>query len=798
MSLDSDLRQSFVALRRRLGYAAAIVGTIALGVGLNTAAFSLLNRVLFSPLPFEDSRQLVWVWESNPAENLEEFAVSLRNFVDWRDQASSFSAMAAYGLGYVTLTELGEARSVPAAEVSEDFFSLLGVEPVAGRGFAAEHFQPGNDRVVLLTHGLRQSLFGDGTDILGRQLRLGGEVYQVIGVLPPGFDFLGQEADLWSPMALDPASLPHRGAHNRSAIARLAPGVSLARAQEEMSAIAARLAREYPDTNGGFGVDLVPLKERLVGDFTTSFWVLAGAVALVLLIACANVSNLLLVRALERRREIAIRQAFGVSRVRLVGHLLTENAILALIGGIAGLGLATIGIRLIQVFGPREIPRLETVRLDAPALTFALGVTLLTLLVVSLAPAIRALRLDIRSWLADGGSRGASEGLAGRRLRNTFVVVELALSFVLLGAALLLAQTYRSLQKVEIGLDPESVLQARIQMPRKAYPEDPQQLAFTEALLQRLASLPGVESAAMSQALPTTEWYTEAKLPGRPPEDAYEALFRSVTPEYFQTLSIPLVEGRWFQPADDLRAPAVAIINRAAARGMYPDGKPIGRRLQLPGDDRWFEVVGVIGDVRQLGPAAEPIPEIYVAARQEPRRRYYLLARTTGDPMAAVPEIRAALNQLDRQIPLQRPQRLAEQFTTTVATPRLSMILFSWFSILALLLASIGIYGVIRYSVEQRTQEIGTRMALGARGEDVRRQILAEGLKLVLGGVVIGAALALYFNRMLASLLFEIGPWDVVTLAIVAASLAVISMVATYLPARHAARLEPIEAIREH
>jgi putative ABC transport system permease protein len=813
--LIQDVRYAIRQLVRSPGFTAVAVLTLALGLGANTAIFSVVHGILLRPLPYPDPDRLAMVWVNNPGEGIDKDIASFPLFADWRQQAKSFEQIVAYTGSGFTLTGRGEPEQLRGATVAAGFFPMLGVPVALGRALIDEENLPGREKVVVLGHGLWQRRFGGDPAVVGQTVSLSGATYTVVGVMPRGFQF-PEEAELWTPLA--PVGrfeqfLASRGSLWLSVTARLKPGVSLGAAQAEMDTVAAAINKAYPD-GSQYGVKLEPLRETVSGDVRPALLLLLGAVGLVLLIACANVANLLLARASSRRREIAIRSALGASRGRVVRQLLTESLLIGITGGALGLFLASVGVEAFVAANPKALPRLDTVHVDSTILFFALAASILTGLVFGLVPAIQTFREGVSDHLGDA-TRGSSEGGRGHRLRAAFVVAETGLALVLLVGAGLLVRSFVHVLNLNPGLDASQVMTIRLVLPSARYAEADRIHAFYDRLLTDLRTLPGVRSAGGASSLlldrlPNSATMRVQGVPAPPPGTPEEPVTTdSVTTGFFETLRVPLKSGRLFEardahPAEELRArpvPSVAVVNEALVRRFFPGQDPLGRRITFgdPANPKvnWWEIVGVVGDMRRSGLDKEPRAEAYAYQGQVPDNGLYLAVRADGDLFAVGRAAQKAVWAIDPDQAIGGMRPLEEMLRGTVAERRLSMGLLAAFGALALLLAAIGIYGVMAFSTAQRTRELGIRLAMGAEPRDVLRLILREGAQLSAWGVGLGVVGALAASRAVSSMLFGVSPTDPLTFAAVVAILGSASLLACYIPARRATRVDPVVALRQ-
>jgi putative ABC transport system permease protein len=799
-----DLRYGARALLKQPGFSLIAILTLALGIGANTAIFSVVNAVLLRPLPYRAPNQVVQVWEHNRPKNKPRGTVAPANFLDWKAQNRSFEGMAAYDtFPSFNLTGVGEPERMQAVRVSTDLFPLLGVGAVVGRTFTDEEGQRGRHQVALLSNGLWQRRFGADPGLVGRTLSLNDQSIKVVGILPPDFRFLPEEYEIFIPMVLDGWEATARGTHPLHVVARLKEGVTLQQAQAEMDQIARRLEQEYPHANTGVGVNLVPLQEQLVGESRRALLILLGVVAFVLLIACANITNLLLTRAVARRKEMAVRMALGAGRARLIRQLLTESALLAGVGGLGGLLLSLGGVQVLKVYLAQNalLPRGETIGLDGRVLVFTLGISLVTGLVFGLAPGLAASKTDVNDALKEGGRR-TSGGARDKRFRHALVVGEVALALVLLVGAGLMIQSFLRLRRVDPGFRPENVLAADISLPVSRYKNGRQVLHFQHQLLERVAALPGVRSVGASAYLPfsgtNNSWTIQIESRQSQPSGAYlEPGWRPVTANYFRTMGIPMVKGRDFASSDDDEAaPGVAILNEAAARACWPGEEPLGNRFKLEG--RTYTVVGVVKDVKHVRLDGEAAPEVYFPYSQLAItwRGMTVVARTEAPPDQLAAALRSAVQELDKDQPIYNVRTLEGLIAKSVARPQFYLLLLGAFAGLALLMASLGLYGVMSYAVSQRAHEIGIRMAFGAQPRDALRLVIGAGVTLTLIGIAIGLLAAFALTRVMESLLFGVNATDPLTFAAVAFLLIAVAVLACYLPARRATKVDPIVALR--
>ena len=790
----NDMRYACRQMAKAPGFTLVAVLTLAFGIGASSSVFSIVNAAMLRPLPFPEHERLVMVYEVLPRFGL--FAVAPANFLDWRAQNTSFEGIAAYGTGYETLVGTDSAERISRATVSWDFFDVLGVEPALGRTFHAEEDLPQRTDVVVLGHGMWQRRFGGDPQILGRSITFSGVPSTVIGVMPPEIYFPNRTIEFWRPLGLNPAEAT-RGGHYLSTIARLKDGVSLEQANSEMLGIAARLAQQYPDSNRDESIDVATLRDRIVGSARPMLYTLLAAVGIVVLIACANVANLLLVRASVRAKEIAIRAAMGAGRRRIVGQMMSEGIVLGGAGGLLGVVVAYLAVAPLRTLGAGNIPRATEIALDWRVLAFAVAMTVITGILFSLAPAWHSARGGLSAVVKEGSR--SSAGAGSLRVRNTLLVLEIALSIVLLVGAALLLRSFTRLTGVDPGFRAEQVLTFSVDLPQVAYPEGHHRIAFFDRLHERLRGLPGVRAVGMVQTIPIRSDHLLAfTIQGKPSEPgrAPSANYRAVSPGYFEALTIPLVRGRLFTE-QDVPPRMVAVIDEAFAKQHFDGEDPIGRVIDIGnGAERFSEIVGVVGSVKYEGLNTTPRPTMYAPFSTEPFGTMWMMVKTAGDPNDFAPTARQALRELDPAIPAAALQRLDAVITESVAQRRFSMSLLAAFAFVAVFLAAVGLYGVVAYAVSQRTQEIGLRMALGAQHGDVLRMVLGGGMKLAAAGVGVGLLAALWLARYLATMLFGVTPFDAVSYSATVAILLTVTVLACYVPARRATTVDPLVALR--
>ena len=808
-----DMRYGARMLLKSPGFTVVAVLTLALGIGANTAIFSVVNFVLLRPLEYANPDQLVMVWERNTKKGWNESPTSFADFVDFRDNAKSVELVAFTDTNF-NLTGGDQPERVAGLRVSANLFSLLGVNPARGRWFAPGEDKPGAGHVLILSYGLWQRSFGGNSNLVNRTVQLNGQSYTVVGVMPPTFKFppafsatttseeLISNADLWVPLTTDDVPLI-RNIRNLKMIGRLKAGVAPQQAQAEINSIASRLAREYPDVNAGLESVVIPLHEQIVGDVREALLILLGAVVLVLLIACANIANLLLSKATARHKEIAIRTALGANRGRLLRQLLTESTLLGLLGGVFGFLVAYAGSKTLVSFGSFSIPQLTDFSFDMKVPLFALVVSLLTSLIFGLAPAIDASNPNLNEALKEGG-RSSSGGATRARLRNALVITEVALAVVLVTASGLMLRSFVRLQGTSSGLNPHNLITLELELPDVRYHAAQQQTLFQQQLLQRVASLPGVQNAATVDNLPFSgnAFNTSFTIEGRPTGPTTEtprAYYRVISPDYFPAIGIELHKGNQFTDRDTAEQPGVAIVNETAAQRYWPGVDPLGKRIKRgrpESKNPWLTVIGIVSGSRQLSLKEGSQPEIYVPYLQNPGLTFTLVARTASDPRSLTGALRKEVLSADREIPAVNLKLMEELISNSVNKDRFYVLLLGVFAALALILAAVGVYGVMSYSVTLRTRDIGIRMALGARPADIFKHIVGQALLLGLIGLGVGIVLAIASTRVMSSLLYGINATDPLTLAITSLVLLAVALLASYLPARRATRVDPLVTLR--
>ncbi len=814
-ALWTHIRYAVRSLVRTPGFTIVAVITLALGIGVNTAVFSVANAVLFRSLPFNEPRRITMLWETYARlkSGGDKVPVAASSFLDWKEQNKVFESMAAFTTFSFSLTgQSGPPAKLDGVEATSEFFSVLGVKPIKGRSFMPDEDQPGKNHVAVISDGLWRRQFGGDPGILGKTISLTGEKYEVIGVMPPGFDFpegasmpstldFAAQTQIWVPLTFTPEIKKDRFTFTLAVIARLKPGVTPAEAQSEMSMIASNIDRSY--RNGrGFGARVMELREQVVGGVRLAVLILFGAVALVLLIACSNVANLLLVRFSMRQKDIALRTALGCSRAELIRQMLTESVVLAIAGCVIGIFLAELGIRVLQTFNS-DFPRASEISINGWVLTFAFLVAVLTGIISGVIPAVDASRTDPNTVLKEE-SRSASASTRSKNARNLLIISEFSLTLVLLISAGLLIRSFTLLQQVKLGFNSENVLTMRFALPEYKYGKPEQQAAFVKRLLPQVAQAPGVESVAVAINLPLSGTGTGVTFdivdrPALTTQDRPLAGFAIATPDYFKTMQIPLLKGRYFTEQDTSSSHPVVIINEAMAKAYWPNENPIGQRLTQGLDPTRTEreIVGIAGNVRQNSLSEDPTPTLVVPLDQLPYNLLFLITRTKTEPLSMTSVILGSLQSVDADQPVYDIKTLDQVVRDSNTQRSFNMFLLSSFAGLALVLAMVGVYGVIVFSVSQRTQELGIRMALGAQPGDIRRLILKQGLILTGIGLVIGLGVAIGVTRLMASLLYHISATDPVVFGAASVILTFLALFATYAPAHRAAKLEPMIVLRQ-
>jgi len=806
-----DLRFAMRTLVKNPGFTGAAAITLALAIGANAAMFSVVNDVLLKPFSFSRPDQVVVVWERCLNQGLPRMVVSPPNFADWRAQNQVFENMAAYRPQDFTMNTGTEPEQIRGLRISANMFAMLGVRPVRGRDFHDDEDQPDKPNSVIISYGYWQRRFGARDDTIGKQIILGSEPATIIGVMPQNFDlpppiaFRGEarsvQVDLWTQLRYA-SELDQRGAHNLFVLARLKEGISFDRAAADLQTVTRRLANSFPETNNGWDAVLVPLNQQVVGDVKTALLLLPASVFLVLLIACANVANLLLVRATDRQREFAIRTALGASRLRLIGQMLIESVLLSVIGGLLGLGLATQALKLLAALAPQNIYRLHEVSLDVTVVCFTVLISLSTIFIFGLAPAWQCSRVSLVPGLKDRSPVGS--GRTRNQMRNSLVVAEVSLSLILLTAAGLLVRSFIRLQTLPTGVDADHLTAMTINLPSSSYPDRKSRISFTEQLMPKLAALPVTQSVAFTSSLPLDVGLqgTEFTIEGQPVTPGHEphTHVSIVSSGYFHAIGTPLLRGRDFTPADNDRAPGVVVINSHLAQQYFPNQDPLGRRVDMGfRSGTPLQIIGVVGDVRNESLQGDLHAGMYLPYSQAARGLpLILLVRSPSDAATVVTAVRQQLREIDGRLPIYDVKTMNQVLYTAMARPRFITFLLGVFAGTAVLLAVVGIYGVVSYTVRQNTHEIGIRMALGANESKVLRMVIRRGMILSLIGIAIGLAAAYVLTKYLESLtsIFGVNPRDPIIFAITAGVLLVVSFVACLIPARRATRIDPLVALR--
>jgi len=797
-SLLKDLQFAIRSLVKRPGFTAITLIALALGIGANTAIFSLVNAVILRPLPFPESERIVWIY-GNIRNGGNRASVSPLDYLDYRNQNKTFEHFAAsYTIPVpATLTGSGEPERLQASAVTGDFFRAFAVSPILGRGFTLDNEKPGQELVTVLSYALWQRRFGGDPAIINKSIVIDGKACQVLGVMGQDVAF-PQTADLWVPLKFDGPDMRQRKAHFLRPIGRLKPGVTLAQAQADTDLIAAQLERQFPESNTGWNLRLIPLREQLVGSTRATLFILFGAVGFVLLIACANVANLLLVRAAARQKEIALRTALGASRWRIVRQMITESLFLAVCGGALGALLATWGVQLLVKLTEGSIPSMVKVNVDATVLGFTLLISVITGLLFGLAPALRTARVSLIDSLKDG-VRGSSESTLRNRTRSLLVVFESAVAVMLLIGAGLLVRSLVALQHVNPGFDPDNVLTVRLELSPNKYKEEEKRKNFFQQLQTRVSGLPGVETVGLVTELPLSGQPNDVPftVEGRPPMapgEEFDADFRRVNQNYFSALRIPLLRGRNFTEQEVNQAANVAVVSQQLVDQVFPNEEPLGKRLVTAIGDQAYEIIGIAGDLHHRSLEDEPYPAMYFPTLQPGWTN--IVIRTHGDPLSIAGAVRKEVQAIDPDQPIAAVKPMTDWVESSVATPRYRTTLLGLFAALAMILAATGIYGVMSYSVAQRTHEIGVRMALGARRFDVLKLVIRQGMLLTILGTVLGLGGAFALTRVMSSLLFGVTTKDPITFAVVAVLLVAVAFIACFVPARRATKVDPLVALR--
>jgi putative ABC transport system permease protein len=813
----SEIKVALRGLAKSPGFTAIAIITIALAIGANTAVLSLVNALLIRPLPYKDPQQLVLIWEQFANQGLERIPVSAPEYQDYEKELQSYDRIAAFDYVDLNLTGGEMPERVQGSVVAPNLFPLLGIQPIKGRTFAANESEQGRDDVVVISARLWERRFNSEPSVLNSKIMLDGRSYTVVGIMPANFDFpiplfglqgnqFAGRVDIWKPLSFTDEELKQRGGRSYGIIGRLKNGVSAKQAQAELNTIIANWIPRFKENYAvetGFGARVYGMQDQVVGGMRPALLILLGAVALVLLIACANLTTMLLARGGSREREMAIRVALGASPTRLLRFLLVESVLLSIIGGAAGIVLAIWGLDILAAVGAKTVPRLREVNLDATVLTLTFLVSVATGVLFGIAPALASAKPELTEALKEGG-RGAGVGARRNQLRNALVISEIALALVLLIGAGLLMKSFVHLQNVNPGFNPKNVLTAELSLPVLKYPRGKPVIDFYAEVLRRVSALPGVQNAAFTNVLPLSGSNTDSSFHIEGRDEKMTKVYpdeevRIITPDYFRVLQTPLLRGRFFTEADSADAPGVLIINQAMAKKYWPGEDAIGKRINFddhdPANIKWFTIVGVVADIHHQGLDVDPKPEYYGAHPQRPYRGMILTVRSSEDSRALIPTLRKEIQALDVDQPLANVRTLEKVASESIAPRRMSVVLLGAFAGIALLLAAVGIYGVISYLVVQRTHEIGVRMALGAQRQDVLRMVVGHALKLVGIGALIGLVLAFLSTRALAALLYSVNAFDLTTFLFVTITLATVAVFASYIPALRATRADPMIAL---
>jgi putative ABC transport system permease protein len=802
-SLLGDIRYALRNLLRRPGFTLIAVVTLAAGIGANTAIFSAIHSLLLNPLPFPELDRVVAIWDKLPSKGVMHNEVTVANYLDWQSQTQSFEQLALYRWWNANLTGIDPPERIQGFLVTANYLDALGMKPIMGRNFFAEENQPGKDAVAIITHSLWQRRFGGDPNILNKTITINSVVRTIVGVMPEHFNF-PKGGEVYAPLPMTSELMKSRGNHSYYVVGRLKPGASVEGSQAEIDNIMARLDQQFPETNKGWGATVFPIVADTVRLYDTALWVMMAAVGFVLLIACANVANLMLARATGRQREIALRTALGASRWRIVRQLLTESVIVALIGGALGMLIGFWGIDALRAANPGDAakfaPGWYQLGINFPVLMFTLGLSVFSGIVFGLAPALQVSKPNLNDSLKEGSRQTSGNS---HRLRSSLVVLEVALSLMLLVGAGLLGRSFLSLLKTDPGFNPDNVITMNLVLPVAKYKDEPQRAAFFQDLVQRVKANPGVESAALVSHLPlggsnASDSYLVEGMPEPAPGQEYDGRYRVATPDYFRTMGISLVRGRSFTDQDKAGTTPVVVVNETLARKHWPGEGAIGKRIRFYGPlERapWLEIVGVIRDVKhELNIPIEP--EYYLPLAQDTWTGMVLVARTSVDPASLAPALRQHVWAIDKDQPVFDVKTMQEVRSSSVALYSFSSVMLGIFAVVALLLASVGIYGVMAFAVTQRTQEIGIRMALGARTADVLKLVVKHGMKLALLGMLIGLGGSWAITRFLEKMLVGVEPTDLLTFSVVSGFLLLAAFVACYLPARRATKVDPLVALR--
>lgn len=808
-TLWQDIRYGARVLIKHKGFTAIAILTLALGIGANTAIFSVVNELLLRRLPYADPDRILMVWEVTPSGRHEN-TTSRGNFRTWREQNQSFEAMAAFSDQRLNLTGDGPPEEVPVQFVTPELFQILGIQPIVGRLISPAEADPQKGQVALLSYGIWQRRFGGDPGIVGKTIKLHGAPFNVVGVMPADFQWhikkrsrTGKSPDIWTVLSM-PSSGPALRGRFLSVVAKLKPGVSMAQAESDVKAIEARIAHDLPEYNHGYSAEVIPLREQLVGNARSALLILLGAVGFVLLIACANVANLMLARAADREKEIALRTALGAHRLRIVRQLLTESLLLALFGSVFGLALAWLGIKALIAISPRDLVSLQGVGINLTVLGWTLGISVVTGIIFGLVPALEAARINLNDALKEGGKGSGGQSSRSRRLRGAFVVAEVALALVLLSSAGLLVKSFIRLQQIDTGFDTDNILTMVVPLSTTKYSDDPKVISFFRQANERIRNLPGVKSVGIVNYLPlygglgsSTGFSVEGR-PPLPPGQGPGTNVRVSDSGYFAAMGIPLLRGRNFSDLENTEAKHVVLINQAMAQKHFAGEEPIGKRIDVAMFDSAHptEIIGIVGDVRYDSLVDKPEPTVYFPHPELTYEFMTLVVRTTTDPSSIAPAIQRELRALDSDQPVADVRTMNQVMSETRSRARFNTLLLGLFAALATLLASVGIFGVMNYSVTLRTHEIGLRIALGADPRRVLLLILRQGLVLTLIGIAIGLAGAMALTRLISGLLFDVKATDPVTFGVIVVLLGLVSLIACYIPARRATRVDPLVALR--
>jgi putative ABC transport system permease protein len=799
-ALRQDLRYSFRSLAKKPGFTLVIILTLAIGVGANTAIFSVVNAVLLRALPFEQPERLVMVWGSQPRLGFSKNLISPATYFEWKEQNRSFSEMGAYTEAFWNLTGEKDPERIKCLIATPSLLSMLGAKMIAGRNFTLDETQPGHNRVAIIGSNFFKRRFSSQSETLGQTITLNGQNYTIVGILPSDFTLPGGQAELIIPFAPAPEQTNNRRARYLTVLARLSEGKTLEQAREEMKKLAAQQESQYPDLQAGQSVNVESFYKELVGQIEPALLVLFGAVGFLLLIACANVATILLTRASARKKEIAIRAALGATRLRIVRQLLTESILLSSMGGALGLLLGMWGIDLLVALIPDSIPRIDAVKLDTSVLLFTMLTSLFTGLLFGLFPALKASRVDLYEALKDAG-KSTSSSSSNSRTGNALVVFEVAVSLVLLIGAGLMVKSFLLLQRVDPGFNPENGIAIDFSLPGR-YRDEIQRKAFFRQVIESAEKLPGVEAVGITSHLPLSDEngsrsFSIKESTVSDQEEKLQAEFRRITPDYFNALGVQILRGREFALQDNAESPGVVIINQTLASQFFPNQEPIGKHLIIDdGSPRLREIIGIVKDVKHFSLEVEPKPELYVPFYDLSWPNMTMVVRTASDPTSIIGALRSEVSIIDKDVPLSNIKALDQYLDNSIGQQRFSMLLLGVFAIMALVLAIVGLYGVIAYSVVQRTHELGIRMALGAQPGDIIRLVIREGLILTTTGLVIGLIGAISLTRAMSKLLFSVSTTDPLTFIWFSLLLASVAIVACYIPARRATKVDPFEAIR--